>query len=179
MRNLKSMDVTGKADPYVVIKLMNNGKVHMRHRTQKFFNTLDAVFEESFPFQLPVDNSRLLGLEIKVKVGINSNIFYYSKDDWYDRIITRSCTSKQLLTQRAEKSTKNKATQSIPRLRCQTESRYVRTVPDGKCLCPDPPRRKVPMSRLSCVQNFSCVHRAFKTPYVQTFARSKSYMTRL
>ena len=69
--------------------------------------------------------------------------------------------------------------QSIPRLRCQTESRYVQTVPDGKCLCPDPPRRKVPISRLSCVQNFSCVHRAFKTPYVQTFVRSKSYMTRL
>ena len=63
------MDVTGKADPYVVVKLMNNGKVHMRHRTQKFFNTLDAVFNESFPFQLPVDNSRLLGLEIKVKVN--------------------------------------------------------------------------------------------------------------
>ena len=68
---------------------------------------------------------------------------------------------------------------NTPRLRCQTESRYVQTVPDGKCLSPDPPRRKVPMSRLSCVQNFSCVHRAFKTPYVQTFVRSKSYMTRL
>ena len=66
-----------------------------------------------------------------------------------------------------------------PRLRCQTESRYVQTIPDGKCLCPDPPRQKVPMSKLSCVQNFSCVHRAFKTPYVQTFVRSKSYTTRL
>ena len=66
-----------------------------------------------------------------------------------------------------------------PRLRCQTESRYVQTVPDGKCLCPDPPRRKVPMSRLSCVQNFSCVHRAFKSPHVQTFVRSKLPMSRL
>ena len=67
----------------------------------------------------------------------------------------------------------------LPRLRCQTESRYVQTVPDGKCLCPDPPKRKVPMSRLSCVQNFSCVHRAFKSPHFQTFVRSKLPMSRL
>ena len=40
---------------------------------------------------------------------------------------------------------------SFPRLRSQTESRYVQTVPEGKCLCPDRPRRKVPISRLSCV----------------------------
>ena len=55
-------------------------------------------------------------------------------------------------------------------------------VPDGKSVCPDRPRRKVPMSRLSCVyQTFvrscpdfrsftrlSCVH-------VQTFVRSPDY----
>ena len=63
----------------------------------------------------------------------------------------------------------------LPRLRCQTESRYVQTVPDGKCLCPDPPRRKVPMSRLSCVQNFSCVNRAFKSPHAQTRALKIAY----
>ena len=40
-----------------------------------------------------------------------------------------------------------------PRLKCQTESRYVQTVPDGKCLCPDPPRRKMPMSRPSQTEN--------------------------
>ena len=50
----------------------------------------------------------------------------------------------------------------------QTESAYVQTVPDSKCLCPDRPRRKVDMSRLSCVQNFSCVLRAFEGKYVQT-----------
>ena len=33
------------------------------------------------------------------------------------------------------------------------------------------------MSRLSCVQNFSCVHRAFKSPHVQTFVRSKLPMS--
>ena len=60
----------------------------------------------------------------------------------------------------------------------QTESVYVQTLPDGKCLCPDPPRRKVPMSRLSCVRNFSCVHCAFKSPHVQTFVRSKEKFVR-
>ena len=74
----------------------------------------------------------------------------------------------------------------ITRLRCQTESRYVQTVPDGKCLCPDPPRWKVPMSRLSCVQYLSCVHKtlcpdygAFKVAYVQIIVRSKLPMSRL
>ena len=60
----------------------------------------------------------------------------------------------------------------------EVPSRYVQTVPHGKCLCPDPPRRKVPMSRQSCV-NFSCNHRAFKRPHVQTFVRSKLPMSRL
>ena len=77
----------------------------------------------------------------------------------------------------------------FPRLRSQTESPYVQTVPDGKFLFPDRPRRKVPMSRFSCVHQifvrscpdfraftrFSCVH-------VQTFARStdiRAFMSRL
>ena len=79
--------------------------------------------------------------------------------------------------------------QLAPRLRSQTESRYVQTVPDGKCLCPDRPRRKVPMSRLSCVhQTFvrSCPDfRAFTRllcVHVQTFVRSpdfRAFMSRL
>ena len=50
----------------------------------------------------------------------------------------------------------------------QTKSAYVQTVPDSKCLCPDCTRRNVDMSGLSCVQNFSCVLRAFKDKFVQT-----------
>ena len=57
----------------------------------------------------------------------------------------------------------------------QTEIAYVQTVPDGKCLCPDRPRQKVPKFRLSCVQNFWCVLRAFE---VDNF-RPKAYMSRL
>ena len=49
----------------------------------------------------------------------------------------------------------------------QTKHVYVQTAPDR------------PMSRLSCVQKYLRVLRAFKTPYVQTFVHSKSYMTRL
>ena len=67
-----------------------------------------------------------------------------------------------------------------PRLRFQTEFRYVQTVPDGKCQCPDPPRRKVPMFRLSCVQKcLSPDFRAFKNAYVQTIVRSKMPIFRL
>ena len=77
----------------------------------------------------------------------------------------------------------------LPRLRSQTESRYVQTVPDRKCLCPDRPRRKVPMSRLSCVhQTFvrSCPDfRAFtrlSCVHAQIFVRSpdfRAFMSRL
>ena len=52
-------------------------------------------------------------------------------------------------------------------------------VPDRKSIVPDPPRRKVPMSVLSCCQNFYCIHRAFKSPHVQTFMNSKLSMSRL
>ena len=61
-------------------------------------------------------------------------------------------------------------------------SKYVQTVPDGKYLCPDRPRRKLPMSRLSCVhQTFvrSCPDfRAFtklSCVHVQTFVRSPDF----
>ena len=46
----------------------------------------------------------------------------------------------------------------------QTDIAYVRTIPESKCLCPDRPRP----SRLSTVQNFSCVLLAFEGKYVQT-----------
>ena len=78
----------------------------------------------------------------------------------------------------------------------QTESVYVQTLPDGKCLCPDFRafkilydqtlvrsklkfvrsflRSKTPMFRLSCVQTCLCPDfRAFKILYDQTLVRSK------
>ena len=72
----------------------------------------------------------------------------------------------------------------------QTESVYVQTLPDGKCLCPDfrafkffrafNVRSKIPMSRLSCVLSCLCPdNRAFKVVYVQTIVRSKLSMYRL
>ena len=44
----------------------------------------------------------------------------------------------------------------------QTESAYLQTVPDSKCLCPDRPRLKVPMPRPSQTES----------GYVQTIVRS-------
>ena len=43
----------------------------------------------------------------------------------------------------------------IPRLRYQTKNRYVQTVSDRKCLCPDQSRRKILKSRLSYVHKTS------------------------
>ena len=66
-----------------------------------------------------------------------------------------------------------------PRLRCQAEIRYVQTVPDGKCLYPDPHRQNVPMSRLSCFQKSpSPEFCAFKNAYFQSFVRSKRIFVR-
>ena len=78
----------------------------------------------------------------------------------------------------------------------QTESRYVQTVPDGKSVCPDRPRQKVPMSRHSCVHQtirafmirLSCVHQTFRafmsrlSSVHQIFGRSpdfRAFMIRL
>ena len=67
---------------------------------------------------------------------------------------------------------------SSSRMRSQTESPDVRTVPYKTCLCQDRPRRNVLKSRFSCVQNYLCVLRAFKRPYDQTFVRSKPKFVR-
>ena len=74
----------------------------------------------------------------------------------------------------------------------QTESVYVQTLPDGKCLCPDflcvPKENSCApkliicaiMSRLLCVQRALCPdYRAFKIAYVQTVVRSKLQVSRL
>ena len=68
-------------------------------------------------------------------------------------------------------------------------SKHVQTVPDGKYLCPDRPRRKLPMSRLSCVRqtfvrscpDFRAFIRLWRV-HVQTFVRSpdfRAFMSRL
>ena len=64
----------------------------------------------------------------------------------------------------------------------QTESVYVQTLPDGKCLCPDfrafkifrafIVRSKVLMSRLSCIQNCLC-------PDFRAFQKKKSCAPKL
>ena len=48
-------------------------------------------------------------------------------------------------------------------LMCQTKVRYSQTTTDGMCLCPERPRQKVQMSRLSCPY-----HRALQKKFVHS-----------
>ncbi|XP_070541608.1 synaptotagmin-7-like [Ptychodera flava] len=54
-RNLKSMDITGKSDPYVKIWLMYRGKRVEKKKTQIKYRNLNPVFNESFIFNITVD----------------------------------------------------------------------------------------------------------------------------
>ncbi|XP_077999837.1 synaptotagmin-7-like [Glandiceps talaboti] len=54
-RNLKSMDITGKSDPYVKIWLMYKGKRVEKKKTQTKYRNLNPVFNESFIFNITVD----------------------------------------------------------------------------------------------------------------------------
>ena len=63
------------------------------------------------------------------------------------------------------------------KLRSQTESRYVQTVPDGKCLCPDRPRWRVSMSWPSQTESAYAQTIAFET-FSAIFVRSMSNKSR-
>ena len=76
--------------------------------------------------------------------------------NFYGKLLTIQILIKLLTNRRKQ----------MPRLRSQTQSGYVQTGPDGKCLCPDRPRLKVPMSRPSQTES----------GYVQTFVRSKIFV---
>ena len=115
-----------------------------------------------------------------IQTSIHCMVFFHSKPvDQLWLIIKLKCA--RVLSKRSFVIFLNHVNE-VPRLRSQTESRYVQIVPDKKCLCPDRPRRKVCMSTLSCVhQTFvgsfpdfcaitrlSCVH-------VQTSVRSPDF----
>ena len=72
------------------------------------------------------------------------------------------------------------AKQRSSKVEVPDESRYVQTVPDGKCLCPDRPRRKVPTSQTESAYDLrafmsrpSCVHQTFvrSCPDFRAFTR--------
>ncbi|XP_031623406.1 synaptotagmin-4 [Contarinia nasturtii] len=56
-RNLPRMDVTGLADPYVKIYLLCNGQRIAKKKTHVKKRTLSPVFNESFAFDIPTNES--------------------------------------------------------------------------------------------------------------------------
>jgi len=58
-RNLPKMDITGLSDPYVKIYLMYNGQRISKKKTHVKKRTLNPVFNESFVFDLPRNESGL------------------------------------------------------------------------------------------------------------------------
>lgn len=59
-RNLPRMDVTGLADPYVKIYLLFNGQRIAKKKTHVKKRTLSPVFNESFAFDIPAAEVRML-----------------------------------------------------------------------------------------------------------------------
>ncbi|KAG1327896.1 Synaptotagmin-5 [Cocos nucifera] len=59
--NLPAMDITGKSDPYVVVKMM---KTEMRNRTRVVKESLNPIWEETFDFLVEDGLHDLLILEV-------------------------------------------------------------------------------------------------------------------
>ncbi|ESP01100.1 synaptotagmin 9, partial [Lottia gigantea] len=65
-RNLKAMDITGQADPYVKVSLMCQGKRIKKKKTSVQKNTLQPIFNEALVFDVPHENAEDVYLKIKV-----------------------------------------------------------------------------------------------------------------
>jgi len=67
-RNIPRMDMTGLADPYVKIYLVNNGQRVAKKKTHVKKRTLNPVFNESFVFDLPVNALNLENISLEFLV---------------------------------------------------------------------------------------------------------------
>ncbi|XP_050392105.1 synaptotagmin-9 [Patella vulgata] len=65
-RNLKPMDITGFADPYIKVSMMCQGKRIKKKKTSVQKNTLHPVFNEALVFDVPQENVEDVYFIIKV-----------------------------------------------------------------------------------------------------------------
>ncbi|KAI3357519.1 hypothetical protein L3Q82_015938 [Scortum barcoo] len=77
-KNLKKMDVGGLSDPYVKINLLQNGKRLKKKKTTVKKNTLNPYYNESFSFEIPLEQMQKIQAVITVldydKIGKNDAI---------------------------------------------------------------------------------------------------------
>uniref|UniRef100_A0A3P9NCH0 Synaptotagmin 2 n=1 Tax=Poecilia reticulata TaxID=8081 RepID=A0A3P9NCH0_POERE len=77
-KNLKKMDVGGLSDPYVKINLLQNGKRLKKKKTTVKKNTLNPYYNESFSFEIPLEQMQKIHAVITVldydKIGKNDAI---------------------------------------------------------------------------------------------------------
>ncbi|XP_036388872.1 synaptotagmin-2-like isoform X2 [Megalops cyprinoides] len=77
-KNLKKMDVGGLSDPYVKIHLLQNGKRLKKKKTTVKKNTLNPYYNESFSFEIPLEQMQKIQAVITVldydKIGKNDAI---------------------------------------------------------------------------------------------------------
>ncbi|KAM4610342.1 synaptotagmin-2-like [Polymixia lowei] len=77
-KNLKKMDVGGLSDPYVKINLLQNGKRLKKKKTTVKKNTLNPYYNESFSFEIPLEQMQKIQAIITVldydKIGKNDAI---------------------------------------------------------------------------------------------------------
>ncbi|XP_073106873.1 synaptotagmin-5-like isoform X2 [Elaeis guineensis] len=76
--NLPAMDITGKSDPYVVLKLM---KTEMRNRTRVVKESLNPIWDETFDFLVEDGLHDLLILEVwdhDMLKKVSENILIYN-----------------------------------------------------------------------------------------------------
>jgi synaptotagmin-10 len=97
---LKSMDITGKSDPYVKVVLFIHGKKIRKRKTSVIFNTLNPIYNESIEFDLGgqedlehadllfkvIDYDRVGSNELIGCLGIGSHFDGIHGDHWYQML---------------------------------------------------------------------------------------------
>ncbi|CAL1527192.1 unnamed protein product [Lymnaea stagnalis] len=98
-RNLKAMDITGYADPYVKVCLMCQGRRIKKRKTSVQRNTLSPVFNEALVFDVPqesvedvylviklVDYDRIGSDELMGCVALGPKMNGQGREHWYEML---------------------------------------------------------------------------------------------